>query len=94
VPGEAEKWTRLSRISFNHIQVNDVAELVAGKNVPAEQPVDGLTLTDITGTCDQGITLANMTNVKLAGIKVTGFHGPLVTVQNVKGRGLDGTAAR
>ena len=58
------------------------------------EPVDGLTLTDITGTCDQGITLANMTNVKLAGIKVTGYQGPLVTAQNVKGQGLDGTAAQ
>jgi len=94
VPGEVEKWTQLSHISFNHIRVNDVAELVAGKNVPAARPVDGLTLTDITGTCDQGITLANMINVKLAGIKVSGFQGPLVTTQNVEGQGLDGTAAR
>ena len=53
MPGEVEKWTRMSHISFNHIRVNDVAELVAGENVPAERPVDGLTLTDITGTCEQ-----------------------------------------
>ncbi len=94
VPGEVEKWTRLSHISFSHIRVNDVAELVAGKNVPAKRPVDGLTLADITGTCDQGITLANMTNVMLTGIKVTGFQGPLVSAQNVEGQGLNGTAAQ
>ncbi len=85
VPGELEKWTRVSCITFNHIRVNDVAELVAARNVPSERPVDGLTLTDITGTCGRGITLANMTDVKLAGIKVTGFQGPLVAAaQNVK----------
>jgi len=94
VPGEIEKWTRMSHLSFNRIRVNDVGELVAGRNVPAERPVDGLALTDITGTCERGITLANMNDVKLADIKVTGFMGPLVTVQNVKGQGLDGTSAR
>ena len=30
-----------------------------------------------------------MTNVKLAGIKVTGFQGPLVTTQKVKRQGLE-----
>jgi len=94
VPGEAEKWTRMSHVSFNHIRVSDVAEIVAGSNVSAERPVDGLALTDITGTCERGITLANASDVKLTGIKVTGFQGPLVTTQNVKGQGLDGTAVR
>ena len=79
VPGEVEKWTRMSHISFNHIRVNDVAELVAGKNVPVERPVDGLALDDITGTCGRGFTLANMNDVTLAGIRVAGFQGPLVT---------------
>jgi polygalacturonase len=94
VPGDAEKWTRMSNISFNHIRVNNVAELVAGKNIPAEQPVDGFTITDVTGTCNRGLTLANMTHAKLAGIKLTGIQGPLVTVENVTGEGLDGTAAK
>ena len=94
VPGEVEQWTRMSHIRFNHIRLNDVAEIVAGSNVPAYRPVDGLALADITGTCERGITLANMSDVKLTGIKVTGFQGPLVTTQNVKGQGLDGPAAR
>ena len=94
VPGEVEKWTRMSHISFSHIRVNNVAELVAGKNIPAERPVDGLTLTDITGTCDRGLNLANMTGVRLAGINVTGCQGPLITAQNVKGQGLDGAATK
>jgi hypothetical protein len=51
--------------------------------------VEGLTLNDITGSCGKGITLANMVDVKLAGINVTGFQGPLVATQNVKESGLD-----
>jgi polygalacturonase len=94
VPGEVEKWTRMSHIRFDHIRLNGVAELVAGKNVPAERPVEGLALIDITGTCGRGITLANMTDVKLAGISVTGCQGPLIIAQNVQGQGLDGTGAK
>ena len=69
--------------------MHDVAELVAGRGVPAERPCAGLQLIDISGTCAKGIALANMTDVKLTGIHVTGFDGPLISVDNVKGEGLD-----
>jgi polygalacturonase len=93
VTGEVEKWPLLHNISFSRVRVNNVADLVAAINIPPERPVDGLTLTDITGTCNNAITLANMINVNLSGIKVTGFNGPLVSAQNVKGKGLDDSAA-
>jgi polygalacturonase len=88
VTGDVEKWARLQNISFTHVRVSNVAELVAAQNVPPERPVEGLTLADISGTCAKGITLANMTDVKLSEIKVTGFTGPLVTAENVQGEGL------
>lgn len=94
VPGNVEKWPRVQNISFKNVHVQDVADLVAGKDVPAERPFDGFALTDISGTCTRAISLANMTNVKLSGIRVTGFSGPLVTVENVKGTGLDDSAAK
>jgi polygalacturonase len=89
VPGEVEKWALVKNLTFNHIQVNHVAELIAAKNVPAERAMDGFTLTDITGTCNRGISLANMNNVRLSGINVTGYDGPLVSTDNVKGTGWD-----
>ena len=89
VPGEVAKWALLRGIRFQNIQVDEVAELVTAKDVPPERPVEGLTLNDITGSCGKGITLANMVDVNLAGINVTGFQGPLVATQNVKGSGLD-----
>lgn len=94
VPGDVEKWARVQNISFKNVRVQEVAELVAGKNIPAARPLDGFTLTDISGTCARAISLANMTNVKLSGIRVTGFAGPLITTENVKGIGLDDSAAK
>jgi len=94
VPGDVEKWPRVQNISFKNVRVQEVAELVAGKNIPAARPLDGFTLTDISGTCARAISLANMTNVKLSGIHVTGFSGPLITTENVKGVGLDDSAAK
>jgi polygalacturonase len=84
VPGAVEKWARVRNIRFSHVKVAQVAELVAGKDVPPERPLDGFSLTSISGTCKKGITLANMVNVKLTDITVTGFEGPLVTTNNVQ----------
>jgi hypothetical protein len=39
------------------------------------------------------MTLANAVNVELAGISVTGFTGPLLTMENVTGTGLTDPAA-
>jgi len=94
VPGDVEKWARVQNISFKNVRVQDVTMLVAGKNIPAARPVDGFTLTDIAGTCARGIALANMTNVKLSGIHVTGFDGPLISTENVQGTGLELSALK
>jgi polygalacturonase len=89
VPGDIEKWAHVLNISFKAVRVQDVAELVAGNNVPVARPLDGFALTDISGTCSHGISIANMTNVNFSKIHVTGYSGPLVTTENVKGSGLD-----
>jgi polygalacturonase len=94
VPGDVEKWPRVQNISFKNVRVQDVAELVQGANVPPARPVDGFTLTDISGTCSRAISIANMTNVSLSKIRVTGFSGTLVTTNNVHGKGLDDSAAK
>ncbi|HTS16499.1 MAG TPA: glycoside hydrolase family 28 protein [Verrucomicrobiae bacterium] len=90
VPGPVEKWARAHSISFSNIRVNGVRNLVTGSNVPLDRPLDGLSISNVMGTCSTGISLANMTNVNLAAIDVTGFKGPLLTTNNVQGSGLDG----
>ena len=89
VPGDVEKWSRLQNITFKNIQVNNVAELVAGANLPPQRPADGLTFSNLTGTCRKGMTLANVIHANLSAISVTGFQGPLLNTQNVTGTGLD-----
>lgn len=94
VPGDVEKWARVRNLSFSHVHVQDVAKLVAATNIPQEQPLDGFAFKDISGTCSRAIALANMTNVNLSEIHVTGFSGPLISTENVTGTGLDLSAAK
>jgi polygalacturonase len=93
VPGATDKWSRVHNISFSNIRVHNVGELVPAQNIPTERPLDGLTLSNVMGTCSNGIRLANMTNVTLVGISVAGLHGPVLMTNNVQGIGLDGAAA-
>ena len=75
---------------FNNIRVTDVPVLVQANEIDPDKPLDGFSLTNVTGTCGKGILLANMKHVELKDIKVTGFSGPLLSTQNVTGKGLEG----
>jgi hypothetical protein len=77
---------------FSNVRVTNVPKLVDAVKTDPRKPVDGLTLTNVTGTCAKGIELANVKNVHLSGIKVTGFDGPLIATANVTGTGLTGAA--
>ena len=74
--------------SFTNVRVSDVPTLVSATELHPQKPLDGLTLTNITGTCAKGIALMNIKNAHLSGIKVTGFTGPLLSTANVTGTGL------
>ncbi len=89
VAGDTDKWSRVKNFSFNKIHVQNVGDLVLATNIPAARMLDGLTLSDISGTCTHAISIANMTNVNLSKIRVTGFSGALLTTTNVSGKGLN-----
>jgi polygalacturonase len=89
VSGDIAQWATVKRLTFKNIKVSHVDELVAGLRIPPERPLDGLSLAGITGVCGKGLALANMNNVKLSHIQVTGFEGPLLTTNHVRGEGLD-----
>ena len=84
-----EKWTRVSNVRFSNVLVENVSDLVLAQNIPAAMPLDGLSISNIMGTCGRALRLANMTNVSLAAIKVTGYRGAFVTQTNVQGSGLE-----
>jgi polygalacturonase len=89
VPGNAG-LTAVSNISVSDVQAN-AKELVKVEATP-EMPVDGLTLTNITGTSGRGFIILNAKNVALKGIKVDGMKKGALFTQNVQGTGLEGAA--
>lgn len=91
VPGD-EGIPTIKNFSFSNIQVDDVPVLVDGSAVHPHKPLQGFTLTNVTGSCKKGISLANIEDAKLKNINVTGFDGPLISVYNVSGSGLEKAA--
>ncbi len=78
---------------FTNIRVTDVPVLVTANEIHPEKPLDGLVFENITGTCQKGMLLANMKNVHVSGVRVTGFAGPLLSTYRVTGTGLMGAVA-
>jgi polygalacturonase len=89
VPG-LEGIPTIRNFEFRNIKVTDMPELVHGSDIHPDKPLNGFVLENVTGTCKKGISLANIKNAHLSGIKVTGFDGPLLSTYNVTGTGLTG----
>jgi polygalacturonase len=89
VPGDAG-LTTFSRFAISDVEAR-AKTLVRVEATPVK-PLDGLTLSDITGFCAQGFIIRNATNVVLNDIKLQGMTGPRLYTENVHGVGLDGAA--
>ena len=92
VPGE-EGIPTLKNFKFSNVRVKDCPQLADATGIDPAKPLDGFSLTNVTGDCVKGISLANIRNAEIRGINVTGLTGPLIGVNNVTGSGLDGAAA-
>jgi len=91
VPGD-EGIPTIRNFHFSNIRVTDVPMLVDGVNIHPNKPLEGFSLTNVSGTCGKGIYLANIKHAELRNIKVTGFSGALLNTYNVTGTGLAGAA--
>jgi len=91
VPGDAG-IPLFSEFHFSDIRVTDMPVLVQATEIHPRKPLVGFSLTNVSGTCEKGISLANMKNVVIRNVKVTGFDGPLLSISNVTGVGLAGAA--
>lgn len=89
VPGLAGIPTA-GNFRFTNVHVTDCPHLVNATAVDPRKPLNGFALANVTGTCEKGIELANMRNVDLRNIAVTGYSGPLISIHNVTGKGLQG----
>jgi len=77
---------------FSNVRVTDVPVLVQATSILPGKPLQGFSLTNVTGTCGKGIFLANTTQAVLHAINVTGFSGALLNIYNVTGTDLKGAA--
>ncbi|MGP8243948.1 MAG: glycoside hydrolase family 28 protein [Bryobacteraceae bacterium] len=92
VPGEAGIPT-VANFKFSNVRVTDCPVLVDAVRIHPDKPLEGFSLTNVTGTCAKGISLANIKKADIHNVKVTGLTGPLIGIYNVTGKGLDGAAA-
>lgn len=83
----------LRNFRFSNVRVVDCPVLVDAVAIHPSRPLDRFTLTGVTGTSRKGIALANMRNVTIRDVNVTGLDGPLLAINNVTGKGLDGATA-
>lgn len=91
VPGD-EGIPTIRNFRFSNIRVTDVPTLVDGVGIHPHKPLEGFSLTNVTGTCGKGIYLANIHHAALSGIHVTGYSGALLNTYQVTGTGLSGAA--
>jgi polygalacturonase len=75
--------------SFSNIRVTNCTRLVDARDISPQKPLAGFSLEDVTGTCTNGILLANITGAKLKDIHVAGYQGNLLVQTNALGSGLD-----
>jgi polygalacturonase len=76
-------------LSFSNVRLHSASEIVRANQVTQEKPVQGLSLTNITGTAAKGMNLCHIIDLALKDINVTGFSGPLLITEDVTGTGLD-----
>jgi hypothetical protein len=78
---------------FSNITLHDCPVLAEVTGVHSRKPLDGFALTNVSGNCTKGISLANVHNAELQNIHVTGLTGPLLSAVNVTGRGIEAASA-
>ncbi|MBN2130386.1 MAG: glycoside hydrolase family 28 protein [Sedimentisphaerales bacterium] len=89
-PVQGDEGVPLCRnLSISNVRLADCGGIVEATQIPPAKPVEGLTLTNVTGTAKAGIALAHMREVRLADIDVTVAEGPLLKTQDVTGAGLE-----
>jgi hypothetical protein len=83
----------LKNFRFSEIRLHDCPVLADVTGIHPAKPLDGFSLAGVSGTCAKGIALANVRNAEVRDIKITGLAGPLLSIANVSGSGLEGAAS-
>jgi polygalacturonase len=75
---------------FSNIRVAGCSMLTDAVSIHPRKPLDGFSLTNVTGACAKGIALANVQNAEIRNVQIAGYTGPLIGVNNVTGNGIEG----
>ena len=86
VPGPAG-LTKFQNITITNARIHGDKAVTVIATV--ENPADGISLSNITGTCVQPWIFQNATAVTLKDIHVTGFQADFLSLENTSGTGLD-----
>jgi polygalacturonase len=57
-----------------------------------DKPLQGLSITNASIECKKAITMANIRDVELRDVHLSGFSGPQLGINNVTGKGLEGAS--
>jgi polygalacturonase len=87
VPG-AEGIAQVRGIRFSNIKA-DVPTFIDAHLTSPEKPIEGLFISDVTGTCRRALNLANIHGGALSNINLSGYTNPFLTVTNVTGIAID-----
>jgi polygalacturonase len=79
-----DAYPAVSNLRFNNIR-SKAGWLVRATSIAPQKPIEGLVITNVSGTCRRGINLAYINGVELRDIQVSGFQGELVSSENVTG---------
>lgn len=83
-----EGFPRVGHISLNNVKTK-AGILLLATSIAADKPVDVFTLSNVTGTAKSGINVANIKNLVLKNIDVTGYEGDFIKTNNVTGPNLE-----
>ncbi len=86
VPGPAG-LTKFQNITINNARIDCKKAVTVVATV--ENPADGVTLSNITGTCAEPWVFKNATGVTLKDIHVSGFQKDFLSLENSSGTGLE-----
>lgn len=75
-------------ISFERVQLS-CTTLVEAVRIPPNTPLHGLRLSKLTGTCSNGMRLANVRGLVLEDLQIKTAEGPLLCLESCTGSGLE-----
>jgi polygalacturonase len=91
VPGD-EGIPAARNFRFSNIRVTGCSMLTDAVSIHPRKPLDGFSLTNVTGACAKGIALANVQKAEIRNVQIAGYTGPLIGVNNVTGKGIEDAA--